>query len=53
MLILKIKNISDLAPTSDYVWHAFINDKMIANGKVTGHYRPDGWKALVEKVVKQ
>lgn len=53
MLILKITNVSNLSETSDYVWAAYVNDKKIASGEVKGHFRPHGWKALVEKVIAE
>lgn len=50
-LILVMQNVSSLAPVSDYKWQAYINDRVIAEGHVTGHTRSDGWRVLVEKVL--
>lgn len=52
-LALIITNVSALAPTSDYVWRAQINNLLIDYGTVKGHVRSDGWAALVQKLLDQ
>lgn len=54
MLILKIRNVSPLGEQNcNYEWVAYINDMKIDGGVVTNHWRPHGWKALVEKVIAE
>lgn len=55
-LVVRIRNISSLAPVSDYEYDVIVggdtNYQTIAAGKVYGHKRADGWQALVRKVLK-
>ena len=52
MLTLYIHNISKCAPVSDYEYVVMVNAEKIAEGKVYSHHRADGWKKLVEKILK-
>ena len=52
MLTVYIRNISKLAPVSDYEYLVFVNSEQIAKGTVKGHKRSDGWQKLVETVAK-
>lgn len=58
-LIIVMQNISDLADVSDYRYEVLIGDgtsersKVIAAGKLEGHARVDGWKALLSQLVKE
>ena len=49
MLLLKVRNTSDLAPLSDYEYEVLINTTVIASGKVR-HRRANGWRALVAAI---
>jgi len=31
----------------NYDYSVYVNKRKIAKGRVTGHFRPDGWKQLV------
>jgi len=48
-----LRNVSGLAPVSDYAFEVRINDRVIASGTVTGHWRADGWEALVSRLLLQ
>lgn len=50
MLTLYIRNITGLADISDYEWVAMVNANKIAEGKVLGHVRADGWAQLVKRI---
>ncbi len=56
-LIIVATNISKLAPISDYNYEVLVGDgtikgsSIITNGKIIGHKRDDGWKALVERIL--
>ena len=53
-LILVVTNVSpEGAEFCDYVWRAQINHEIIEKGKVTAHYRADGWMALVRRIVEE
>lgn len=58
-LILAIRNISDLAPISDYAYEVLLGDgtatgsRVITSGEIVGHRRTDGWQVLVEKVLEK
>ncbi len=45
-----IVNLSQLAPVSDYWFQVWINDTPIAAGRVRGHTRADGWRALLRRI---
>lgn len=58
-LILVFVNKSELAAISDYNVEVLVGDgtyersKRISVGKVVGHVRDHGWKALVQKYLDQ
>ena len=52
-LIIAFRNISALAPTSDYEYGVYINDRLIEQGNVNGHTRDEGWPTLVQKLLEQ
>ena len=52
MLILHIRNTTELAPVSDYEYEVLVNTRVIASGAVEGHTRADGWAELVRKVIE-
>jgi hypothetical protein len=51
MLTLEITNL--LTEQNEYSYIVKVNSKTISCGKVSGHSRDDGWKALVRKVVDE
>jgi hypothetical protein len=57
-LIIVLRNISSLAPVSDYEYQVMVGDgtpersKTIANGTITGHRRADGWQELVQQMLR-
>ena len=57
-LIVVFRNVSKLAPVSDYDVQVLVGDgsversRVIYRGKVTGHTRDDGWVELVRKLVQ-
>lgn len=52
-LIVVLRNISGLAPVSDYEYQILVNEVEIAAGTVHNHLRAEGWKALLRKLVEQ
>lgn len=56
-LILVFRNISKLAPTSDYRYQVLVGDgtpersTVLEVGLVRGHVRDDGWEALLNQFV--
>ena len=57
-LILVITNQSNLASTSDYNYQVLIGDgsprsKTIAQGRILGHVRADGWQTLAQRLIDQ
>lgn len=58
-LIVTIRNISELAPISDYEYKVLVGDgtpersNLIASGKIKAHVRTAGWKALVRRVLDE
>jgi hypothetical protein len=53
-LVIAFRNISELAPTSDYEVTVFVNQTQIAGPYVVKeHVRDDGWLELVKKFVKE
>jgi len=52
MLIVKVKNTTDLSPVSDYRYEVLVNLEVIASGTVKGHCRADGWAELVWRVIE-
>ena len=51
MLILHIRNTTG-GSVSDYEYEVLVNTEVIAQGKVKGHTRADGWAELVRKVIE-
>lgn len=52
MLTLYVRNVTNTHDIADYKYVVMVNAKMIAEGKVYSHHRADGWKKLVEKILK-
>lgn len=58
-LIVVIRNLSGLADTSDYEYTVLVGDgtkaksKKITGGRIVGHVRSRGWKALVQRVLDE
>jgi len=52
MLRLRVYNISELAPESDYKYVVDINGDVLDEGFLRGHKRGDGWKKLLELIVE-
>lgn len=58
-LVVIIRNVSALAPVSDYEYVVRVGDgtpersQQIAEGKIQRHARADGWKALVQRVLDE
>ena len=57
-LIVVATNMSNLADVSDYNYQVLIGDgsprsKTIAGGKIEGHKREDGWKALIQRILDE
>lgn len=56
-LIITLRNVSDLAPVSDYEYKVLVGDgglqsRLVESGMVRGHTRTDGWIALIERLLK-
>ena len=57
-LIIVLKNVSNLAPVSDYKYQVLIGDggpmsNIIETGKVIGHDRSKGWEELVKAFMEE
>ena len=52
-LIIVLRNISKLAPISDYEYTVLINETVIEKGIVKRRTRADGWPAFAEKLLEQ
>ena len=56
-LIVTVRNISGLAPVSDYEYKVLVGDgtlmgsHVISAGQIKEHKRSDGWKALIQRVI--
>ena len=55
-LIIVITNQSNLAPVSDYHYQVLVGDggplsMVLAEGKIVGHVRDDGWQTLVQMLL--
>lgn len=53
MLIVKVKNISDLSPISDYRYSVFVNEEKIKEGIIKNHNREEGWRKLIQKIAEE
>jgi len=49
-LYVVFRNISNLAPVSDYEWRVQANEVVVAQGTIRGHRRSDGWLELLRKL---
>ena len=52
MLIIQILNVRTVDGVADYKYLVRVNENPIARGEIKGHRRADGWKVLVERLVK-
>jgi len=53
-LILVITNEGTLdSPWGSYRWEARINRTVIASGQLPRHWRPAGWKVLVQRILNE
>lgn len=57
-LIVVLRNLSSLAPVSDYAYEVLVGDggptsRTITEGVVKGHRRDDGWRALVQRLLDE
>jgi hypothetical protein len=51
MLIIKILNDrSGTDESANYNYGVYVNERRIANGRVEGHNRNDGWDVLVRRI---
>ena len=49
-LVIAMRNVSELAPVSNYEIDVYINEHRIAGPfRLEGHRREDGWQALVKQ----
>ncbi len=53
MLTLYIQNIKIVKDIADYKYITMIDAEKIAEGKVKGHIRSDGWAVLVKKIAEK
>jgi hypothetical protein len=58
MLMVQLRNISDMALISDYEYSVLVtlrdgSLKTIAEGNIKGHVRTDGWRDLVQRVLDE
>jgi len=57
-LIIVLRNVSSLAPVSDYEYKVMVGDgtpeksQTLAIGTLSGHRRADGWMALVRQMLE-
>jgi hypothetical protein len=57
MLVVTFKNISDLAPVSNYDYEVWVTSKdggkqVLVKGRIHGHIRAEGWEKLVDKLTR-
>lgn len=54
MLTLYIQNVKTTADDiADYRYVVMVNAEKIAEGKIRGHRRADGWGVLVKRIAEQ
>lgn len=58
MLIIEIKNVTELSVISSYTYEVWVttkigNKKVIAKGTVIDHERTDGWRVLVQRIINE
>lgn len=56
MLIVTMKNISALAPVSDYEYVVYVTtqdgrQRILEQGYIKSHTRADGWRTLLRRLV--
>jgi hypothetical protein len=52
MLTLYIRNVRTKNDIADYKYLVMVNAEKIAEGKIKGHKRSDGWKPLVKRIAE-
>jgi len=52
MLRLRVYNISDLAPESNYKYVVDVNGDVLDEGAIRGYKREEGWKRLLTLIVE-
>ena len=52
MLIVKIKNTSGTFDYADYHFEVFVNDTVVSEGIVDGHFRRRGYAELIRLVAQ-
>jgi hypothetical protein len=52
MLTLYIRNVRTKNDIADYDYLVMVNARKIAEGKIEGHKRADGWKPLVKRIAE-
>ena len=52
MLIVKIKNITGTFDYADYRFEVFVNDTVVSEGTVDGHFRRWGYAEIIRLVAK-
>lgn len=55
MLVVTFRNLSDMAPVSDYEYEVWVtttdgHKKVLEAGTITGHTRADGWRVLLQRL---
>ena len=53
MLTIYLRNIKTIKGIADYEYVVMVNAEKIAEGKVKGHKRSDGWVLLVKRICEQ
>ena len=53
MLTVYIRNIKTVKGIADYEYIVMVNAEKIAEGKVIGHKRKDGWAPLVKRIAEE
>lgn len=52
MLIVKVKNVTGTTHYADYHFEVFVNDTVVSEGMVDGHFRRWGYAELIRLVAK-
>jgi hypothetical protein len=52
MLNIYIQNVKTVKGIADYKYLVMVNAEKIAEGKIKGHKRSDGWKPLVKRIAE-
>jgi hypothetical protein len=53
MLTLYIQNVKTIDDIATYNYVVMVNAEKIAEGKIKGHRRSDGWVPLVKRIAEQ